>query len=256
MMITSPQLAGAARHGFFTREGGVSDGLYASLNCGTGSDDIPAHVAENRGRAASSLGVHVDRLVTPYQVHSADVAVVDRDWKMGSRPEVDALVTREAGIALGVVTADCVPVMLYDQTQQVVAALHAGWKGTLAGIVSNTVAAMVSLGATPGTISAAVGPCIAQPSYEVGDELFQAFTSANPEWTSFFVTSDREGHHRFDLGGVVSACLGASDISDIDLMQHDTYADESRFFSFRRTTHRHEPYYGRQLSAIVLEVSR
>jgi len=256
MMITSPQLVGAERHGFFTREDGVSDGLYASLNCGSGSDDNPAHVEENRQRAALALGVTGDQLITPYQVHSADVAVVGPDWQLGHRPKVDALVTRESGIALGVVTADCVPVILYDQAHQVAGVLHAGWKGTLAGIVGNTVEAMVSLGATPGAINAAIGPCIAQPSYEVGDEIFQAFTRVNSEWGTYFVDSGREGHHRFDLAGVVASCLTTADISLIDQLQHDTYADEARFFSFRRTTHRHEADYGRQLSAIVLEASR
>lgn len=258
MRRLSPLLADGVQHGFFTREGGVSAGIYASLNCGTGSSDNANNVVENRRRACADLGVTPDKLVTPYQIHSARTVVIDEYlgdeyWKNGDRPEADSLVTRLPGIAIGIVTADCVPVLLHDSTHQVIGALHAGWKGTLGGVVASTIDAMVSIGAARANIAAAIGPCIAQVSYEVGPEIFETFTEQDQKWADHFVPSDRADHYRFDLAGVVHAKLAAQSITNVHQLDHDTYAEDALFFSYRRTTHKNEPDYGRQLSAIVLD---
>ncbi|TDI59819.1 MAG: peptidoglycan editing factor PgeF [Alphaproteobacteria bacterium] len=253
MKQKSDVLTGPVQHGFFTRAGGVSSGIYAGLNCGLGSDDNQDLVIENRRRVAASLGVPLAHLVTPFQIHSPDVVIMDAIVGTDDRPHADALVTQVPGLALGIVTADCVPVLLHDQSNSTVAALHAGWKGTLAGIVQNTIAAMQSLANEQSIICAAIGPCIAQPSYEVGPEVLAAFTAEDNSWSSYFKPSDRPDHYRFDLGGAVTALLDRSGVASIDRINHDTYAREAQYYSYRRTTHRGESDCGRQLSAIVLE---
>ena len=252
-MITSLLLdQPSIRHGFFTRKDGVSDGIYASLNVGVGSQDDPSHVAENRFRAAAMLDATSDQLFTPYQIHSPDAVLVDDAADLEDRPRADALVTRRRDIVIGIVTADCVPVLLADPASGVVAALHAGWKGTLAGIVPNTVATMEQAGADKGKICAAIGPCIAQASYEVGPEVQAQFTDANPARASLFAPSTRPGHFMFNLAGAVADNLRDAGVQHIDQIAHATYAMDEDYFSYRRATHLAEPDYGRQLSAIRL----
>ena len=252
MMVQSTLLAGNIRHGFFTRDGGVSAGIYAGLNCGIGSADDQELVAENRRRATAAVGTTPDDLVTPYQTHSTDVAIITEKTP-GQRPDADALVTQMPGIALGIVTADCVPILFHDPASGTIAAVHAGWKGTLGGIINNTIDTMVALGAQAPSIRAAIGPCIAQASYEIGPEVHDAFTRIDASDGQFFTPSDREGHFQFDLGGVVAKRLAQAGLDKIDRLPHDTYAEEALFYSYRRATHRGESEYGRQLSAIVLE---
>ncbi len=237
-------------HGFFTRRGGVSRGVYRSLNVGLGSGDDPAHVAENRARAMRALGA--DALATPYQVHGAAVHVLtERADETAPPPRADAMVTTRRGIAIGVVTADCVPVLLADAGAGVIAAAHAGWRGALAGICSATVSAMEGLGARRARIRAAIGPAIAQGSYEVGPEVRDAFLAALPPASRFFATAEG-GRYLFDLPGLVASRLAALGLDAIETLACDTYAGADRFFSYRRSTHRGETDYGRQLSAIAL----
>ncbi len=251
--LEAPALEAAPglRHGFFTREGGVSGGLCASLNCGFGSDDAACDVAENRRRAARALGAAADRLVTVYQVHGTDVVTVDTPWQPGNSPRADGMVTRRPGLVLGILTADCAPVLLADAEAGVVGACHAGWRGALDGIVDATIAAMVALGAQPARIRAAIGPCIAQLSYQVGPEFRAAFTAADPAHDGFFA-ADAGDRSRFDLEGFVSARLAAAGIGESSAFGLDTCADEARLFSYRRATLAGEPDYGRLLSAITL----
>ncbi|UYO43982.1 peptidoglycan editing factor PgeF [Rhodopseudomonas palustris] len=253
MIITSPLLGAAPRlrHAFFTREGGVSDGIYAGLNGGIGSNDDPAKVAENRRRMAEALGVTPERFLTVYQVHSPDVAVAEAPWDQASRPKADAIVTRTPGLAIGVTTADCGPILFADPTAQVIGAAHAGWKGALTGVLESTLDEMERLGAQRSRVVAAIGPLIRQPSYEVGAEFVARFTAANPAYAAFFTKAERPGHAMFDLGGFIRMRLEAAGVGMIDDLGIDTYPDE-RFFSYRRTTHRSEPDYGRHVHAIVL----
>jgi len=244
-------LAGV-RHGFFTRAGGVSGGIYASLNCGLGSGDDPAAVAENRRRAARALGVAADHLITAYQVHGTDVATVDRPWQPDERPKVDGLVSRTAGIALGVLAADCAPVLFADAEAGVIGACHAGWRGALSGIVEATVAAMVRLGADRARIGAALGPCIAQKSYEVGPEFRANFVAADATNSAFFIDSVRAGRFMFDLPGYVLGRIARAGLARIGHVALDTCTEETRLFSYRRTTLRGEADFGRGLSAIAL----
>ena len=237
------------RHGFFTREGGVSKGHYASLNCGFGSGDEPARVAENRARIAGRLAVPAGHLVTVYQIHSPDVVVAGRPWQPGDAPQADAMVTNQPGLALGILTADCVPVLFADPAARVIGAAHAGWKGARGGVVASTVAAMVKLGAKPERIVAAIGPCIAQDSYEVGPEFPGQFEAGD---AGFFKPSVKPGHHMFDIGGLVEKRLTEQGIASVRRCPADTAAEEERFFSYRRATLRGEPVYGRGLSVIVL----
>jgi len=239
-------------HGFFAREGGVSDGIYASLNAGIGSDDHPDRVAENRARMARAVGVCPDRLLTPYQVHSPDVVVVDAAWAPDQRPRADALVTKEPGLAIAVTTADCGPILLADETAGVVAAAHAGWRGAAAGVIEATIAAMERCGADRERIIAALGPMIRQQSYEVGPEFVVDFTRQDPANARFFATAARDDHALFDLAAYVAARLAAAGIRHIEDTGHCTYSDPARFFSYRRSTHRRESDYGRHLSAIAL----
>ncbi len=255
MSGAAPIRAGAldlrgVRHGFFTREGGVSEGIYAGLNCGRGSKDDPAHAEENRKRAMAALGAAAGDLVTSYQVHSPDVLTVDGPWP-GETPKGDALVTATPGLVLGIVTADCGPVLLADTEAGVIGAAHAGWRGALSGVIENTVAAMTELGADPARIAAAVGPCIAQPSYEVGREFYDAFVDANEDYDRFFIPGAGD-RLQFDLKAFCAGRLNAAGVETVEVLPHDTCADEARFYSNRRAVHRGEGDYGRLLSAIVL----
>jgi polyphenol oxidase len=251
-MILSPGLAALprVRHAFFTRENGVSQGIYASLNGGQGSKDDPAHVAENRRRMAAAL--EAPALVTAYQIHSATAVTATEPWTREAAPRADAIVTNQPNLAVGVGIADCGPVLLADGHVGVVGAVHAGWRGALDGIVEATVAKMEELGARRGNIAAAIGPLIRQPSYEVGDDFVDRFRTADPAYENFFVPSSRAGHAMFDLPGFISLRLTQSGISAIHDLDLDTYTDETRFFSYRRATHRGEPDYGRLIAAIAL----
>lgn len=253
--IRSPELdrfAGAGvRHGFFTRAGGVSQGLYRGLNTGVGSQDRPEHVAENRRRVASSLGVEPDRLVTLYQVHSADALVVRAPFA-GPRPKADAMVTDRPGIALGVLAADCGPVLFADGEAGVIGAAHAGWKGALTGILEATIEAMEGLGAQRGRIAAVLGPSISADNYEVGPEFVERFTAADAANETYFSSSPKAGHAMFDLNRYTVERLIAAGVA-ASMVGRCTYADELYFYSYRRATHRQEPDYGRQISAIALE---
>lgn len=239
-------------HGFFDRQGGVSTGIYASLNCGYGSNDDPASVRENRSRVAQVLGTDVDRLLTVYQVHSAEAVHVTAPWERGDAPKADAMATKVPGIALGVLAADCAPVLLVDPEARVVGAAHAGWKGALGGVVESVVALMETLGAKRSRIRAAVGPCIHQPAYEVGPEFRERFVQHLADNVRYFASSSRPGHWQFDLPSYVTARAAALGLDAVDRLQACTYANPERYFSFRRTTHRSEPDYGRNLSAIMI----
>ncbi|CDL00036.1 conserved protein of unknown function [Magnetospirillum gryphiswaldense MSR-1 v2] len=241
------------RHGFFTREGGVSTGLYTSLNCGPGSADQPAAVAENRGRAMAMMDLPETALVTVHQAHTADVVTVTGPWAEGSRPTADAMVTTVPGLALGILTADCAPVLLADRKNGIVAAAHAGWKGAIGGVLENTIARMVELGAKPKNIVGAIGPCIGQRSYEVGPDFPAAFLAENADNADFFAPSRRDGHFLFDLPGYVSRKLARLGLIDVTRVPADTCRDGARFFSYRRATLNNEPDYGRQVSVIVRE---
>jgi len=238
-------------HGFFTREGGVSTGIYASLNCGLGSGDDPAHVAANRARCAGTLGVDPAGLVTAYQVHGIAVAEVTAPWAPGNGPKADAMVTTRRGTALGILTADCTPILLADARAGVIGAAHAGWKGAKAGVMDAVVAAMVALGARRADIVAAIGPVIAPASYEVGPEFRQAFLDDDPAAAVFFHDGPR-GRPHFNLPGFVVHRLERLGLAGIDRVEADTCADAGRFFSYRRSCLNGEPDYGRQLSAIAL----
>ncbi len=240
------------RHAFFTREGGVSDGLYAGLNGGLGSHDDPANVAENRRRMAAQMGVTPERFLSLWQTHSSDAVAVTGPWQGGSRPRADALVTRTEGLSIGVTAADCGPILLVDPNARVIGAVHAGWKGALTGIVESTVDAMEKLGAERGGIVAAIGPLIRQHSYEVGGEFVERFLEADAENAMFFIPSTRQGHAMFDLAGFLRMRLENAGVLMIDDIGVDTYSDE-RFYSYRRSVHRREPDYGRHVHAIALE---
>jgi polyphenol oxidase len=253
-MLTSLLLSAAPgiRHAFFTREGGVSEGIYAGLNGGLGSDDVPAHVAENRRRMADAIGVPQTHFLSLHQVHSPDVVVVTEPWG-SSRPKADAMVTQTPGISLGVTAADCAPVLMVDPRAEIIGAAHAGWKGALTGVLESTLDAMERLGAHRGDVVAALGPMIRQRNYEVGMEFVERFEQADADNARFFASASRTGHAMFDLGGYIHARLsraGALMVDDLDLC---TYADEANFFSYRRSVHRKEPDYGRHVHAIVLE---
>ena len=251
--ILAPELAVAGvSHGFFTRQGGVSEGVYASLNGGIGSRDDRGAVLENRRRMAETLGVAADNFLVPYQVHSALAEAVTVPFDESSRPRCDALVTRVPGLALGVTGADCGVVLFADPEARVIGAAHAGWKGALGGVLEATVEAMLGLGARKAAIRAVLGPTIGQPSYEVGPEFRDRFAAADEDYGRFFVPSAQPGHHLFDLPGFIVARLQGWGIGHVDDLGLDTYADETRFFSYRRATHRGEPDYGRLIAAIAL----
>lgn len=253
MMLTAETLAlPGIRHAFFTRQGGVSSGVYESLNGGTGSRDSPAQVAENRARMAAALGTASDQLLTVYQTHSADVVTVTAPWPQTARPRADALVTCVPTLAIGVTTADCGPVLLADPQARVIGAAHAGWRGALSGVVEATVKAMEQLGARPAHLRAALGPLIRQRSYEVGPDLIARFAAEDPASTPFFAPAPRPGHAQFDLAGYIAARLRRAGVVRIGDVGRCTYAEAALFFSYRRTTHRGESDYGRHISAIAL----
>jgi YfiH family protein len=252
-VIRAETLAGIS-HGFLGRRGGVSVGEVAGLNVGIGSGDDPRAVEENRARAAAAV-LPGAPLVTVYQVHSPHCASVTEPWAHAERPHADALVTNRPGVLLGILTADCAPVLLADRAAGVIGAAHAGWKGALGGVIANTVAAMSALGADPARIAAAIGPCIGQASYEVDDGFRTRFIGEaagdDGENASFFAPGE-PGHHHFDLEGYVAARLAATGITRIEPLGLDTYAAPERFFSFRRATHRGEAAYGREIALIAL----
>ena len=247
--LTARGLQGV-RHGFLGRRGGVSQGLCSGLNVGWGSADDRAAIDENRRRAVAAVAPGA-QLVTVHQVHSADALYTAAPFPDESRPPADAIVTDRPGLVLGILTADCAPVLLADAEAGVVAAGHAGWKGALAGVVESTVAEMERRGASRGRIAAAVGPCIARRSYEVDDAFLRRFAGADPEHERFF-SPGRAGHHQFDLEGFVVSRLAAAGLGRIEALGEDTYSQPGRFFSYRRATHRREPDYGRQISLIAL----
>ncbi len=253
MMLGSSLLAAVpgVRHAFFTSEGGVSEGVYASLNGGPGSNDDPAKVTENRARMAAQMGVTADRFLTLHQIHSPDAVVATEPWN-GSRPKADALVSNTEGLSIGVTTADCGPVLFVDPHARVIGAAHAGWKGALTGILESTIDAMEKLGAIRGGIVAAIGPLIRQHSYEVGAEFVERFLDADAEYARFFLPGERDGHAMFDLAGLIRLRLENAGILMIDDLGIDTYSDE-RCFSYRRSVHRKEADYGRHVHAIALE---
>lgn len=252
--IEAPRLArhSGVAHGFFTRHGGVSEGLYASLNCGAGSKDEPRRVAENRARAAAALETAPDRLISAYQVHSARAIVADGPWPGGKRPEADGIVTATPGVALGVLTADCAPVLFSDPEARVIGAAHAGWRGALSGVLEATVAAMEGLGAQRHRIVAALGPTIGPGAYEVGPDFEDRFIEEDAGHARFFRRVTPESRPLFDLPAFVMARLAALGLAGSESLAICTYERESEFFSFRRTTHRGEADYGRQISAILL----
>jgi len=239
-------------HAFFTRAGGVSQGVYATLNGGVGSRDAPDAVAENRFRMAAALGVAADRLAVPYQVHSPDAIVISEHWAPNARPRCDGVATATRGLALGVTGADCGMILFADPAARVVGAAHAGWKGALLGVVEATIAAMERLGARRGSVAAALGPCIARESYEVGPEFVATFIEAGEATERFFAPSRRPGHAMFDLKAYIADRTARAGVGRFEDLGLDTYADETRFFSYRRTTHRREPDYGRLVAAIAL----
>jgi YfiH family protein len=253
MMTASPLLSAipGLRHAFFSREGGVSGGIYAGLNGGLGSGDDPASVAENRRRMAEQMGVGPEHFLSVWQIHSPDAVVVSGPWQGTARPRADAMVTRTEGLAIGVTTADCGPILFVDPNARVIGAAHAGWKGALTGIVESTVDAMEKLGAERSGIVAAIGPLIRQHSYEVGGEFVERFMEHDAENALFFVPSTREGHAMFDLAGFVRTRLENAGVLIIDDTGIDTYSDE-RFYSYRRSVHRKESDYGRHVHAIAL----
>ena len=254
MIFTSSRLAQlpGLRHAFFSRADGVSEGIYAGLNGGLGSNDNPDHVAENRRRMATTMGVDPEHFLTVWQVHSPDVVTVTGPWATADRPHADALVTNVPGLALGVTTADCGPVLFADPRARVIGAAHAGWKGAFTGVLESTIEAMEKLGADRADMVVAIGPLIRQPSYEVGAEFVARFTDADPDFARFFIAGERADHAMFDLAGFIRMRLTGSGITAIDDTGIDTYPDE-RLFSYRRSVHRKEPDYGRQIHAIVLD---
>ena len=252
--LTCPALSQVkgVQHGFFGRNGGVSSGLYRSLNCGYGSGDDIASVAQNRALVAGALHVEAAALCTAYQIHSANVVPIQHPWHWSDAPQADAIVTNEPGIALGILTADCVPVLFADGEHYVIAAAHAGWKGAFGGVIENTLDAMLTLGAKRESIIATIGPAIAQGSYEVGAEFHDRFIKQDSANSLYFIHGARPEHYLFDLKAYVKDRLRNAEISQVHMLSNDTCAQEEDFFSFRRATLRGESVYGRQFSAITL----
>lgn len=242
-----------ARHGFFTREGGVSNGLYESLNGGLGSQDDLAHVTENRSRMAKELGLEPTQLLSLYQIHSADVVTVMTAWSVLERPKADGMVTNKKHLALAIGTADCGPVLLIDDRAGVIGACHAGWKGALTGVIDATVAAMEKLGAQRSDIRATLGPTISREAYEVGSDFVSQFEAKDKDGLRFFSPGKSEDKQQFDLPAYIGHRINRAGIQQFHDLALCTYRDEKRFFSFRRTTHRNENDYGRLIAAIVLK---
>ena len=252
--IESPLLAAlpGIRHGFFTRQGGVSEGIYAELNCGPGSADDPAAVRENRARVAGHLGGQHDDVATLYQIHSGDAVAIDALTTPDNRPKADGVVTNVPGLVIGILTADCGPVLFADAEAKVVGAAHAGWRGAVGGVLAATVAQMEKLGARRERIVAAVGPCINQQSYEVGPDFEATLLEGCPDNSRFLARAEPNSKAHFDLPGFIVSQLDKLGLAQIERKSPCTYVNESQFFSFRRSTHRSEPDYGRQISAIVV----
>lgn len=251
--LQSPLLAdGEDRiaHGFFGRAGGVSEGLYSGLNVGLGSQDSPASIHENRARVAGWFDRPAEDLATLFQIHSPDVVSIDRR-NAAERPKADGQVTATPGVVLGILTADCGPVLFADPEAGVIGAAHAGWKGAFDGVLENTIGAMIALGARRERIKASLGPSISQRSYEVGPEFVERFVARDLQWERFFAPSQKHGHSMFDLPGLTISRLRAAGV-EAENLDICTYADETTYFSYRRTTHRQEPDYGRQISAIMI----
>ncbi|PCJ60157.1 MAG: polyphenol oxidase [Rhodospirillaceae bacterium] len=253
-MLTHPSFQGLARiaHGFFTREGGTSEGIYASLNCGPGSNDTPSHVAENRRRTMDRLGLPRDGLVTASQVHGTHVHFVTGPFNPARPIEADGLVTKTTGLAIGILTADCAPVLLADPDRGIVGAAHAGWRGAKTGVLEAVLAEMVGQGARLAHIQAVIGPCIGQQSYEVAPGFPDPFLAEDPDNARFFQGTPA-GRFRFDLGAYVEARLRGAGVIKPTRIDADTYCEPARFFSYRRATHKGEPDYGRVLSAIAIQ---
>jgi YfiH family protein len=239
-------------HGFFTRKGGVSVGIYDSLNCGYGSGDSLKNVRENRERVAEMLGVDGGELCTASQIHSTKAVIVQETWQVSHAPVADALVTNQAGIAIGVLTADCLPILFVDAKNGVIAAAHAGWKGAFAGIIESTLKAMQQLGAENEHILATIGPAIAEQSYEVGAEFYQNFVAQNAENEGFFAPYLSANSYLFNLPAYGKHRLEKSGITQINIIAKDTFSNDNEFFSYRRSCKRGEPAYGRQISAIMM----
>jgi polyphenol oxidase len=253
MMLQAPTLAlPGIRHAFFTRQGGVSTGFYASLNGGIGSADSSANVGDNRARMAAALGVAPRRFVSAFQIHSPQVIVATEPWPAEARPRADGIVTRIPGLGIGVTTADCGPVLFAEPRAGVIGAAHAGWRGALAGVIEATVAAMERLGAARDQIRAALGPMIRQRNYEVGPDLIERFAADDPAAKPFFAPAARPGHGLFDLAGYIAARLRRAGLDHVEDLGACTYADPELFFSYRRATHRGEADYGRHVNAIAL----
>lgn len=240
------------KHGFFTRQGGASAGIYRSLNCGFGSKDDEAAVAENRARVAGYFGIEADYLHTVYQVHGRDVVELTGPWRREQATRADAMVSRTPGVALGVLAADCTPVLLADPQAGVVGAAHAGWRGALAGVTDAVIDAMADLGARRERVRAAIGPCIGKDSYEVGPEFRQEFLAVEAVNKTYFRPAARAGHYFFDLPGYVAARLAAARIGAVERHDINTYANDERCFSYRRSVHRQEADYGRAISVIMV----
>src|SRR4051812_3353599 len=254
MFIETPELSShsGVRHAFFTRQGGVSEGVYASLNGGLGSSDDRARVAENRRRITAQLSLPAEALVSVHQVHSPDVVVVERPWRREARPRVDGMVTALPGLALGITTADCGPVLFADPEAGIVGACHAGWRGALTGVLEATLDAMEALGARRDQVIAVLGPTIGPNAYEVGAEFVEQFRAPEAAHERLFRPAAREGHAMFDLPAFIGARLTAAGVGEFADLGLCTYSDEERFFSYRRATHRGEPDYGRLISAVAL----
>lgn len=244
---------GSIKHGFFTREGGNSSGIYASLNCGRGSNDDPKAVEKNRQDISGYFGIASHQLISPHQVHSANVIGVTEAFPSANIPRVDGLVTATPRLALGILTADCGPILFADEKSRVIGACHSGWKGAIGGVIQNTIGKMEDLGARRTSITAVLGPVISQEAYEVGPEFKENFITEATENKIYFRSSSRAEHFMFDLETFIIDILVQQELHHIESMNICTYGDEDRFFSYRRSTHRSEPDYGRQLSAICLE---
>lgn len=256
-MITSKILSPhtGIKHAFFGRQGGVSQGIYQSLNCGFFSDDAKADIEKNRAICASKIDVSPDHLVTLCQCHSNKVEIITSSSHLPLHAEADALVTAIPGLALGILSADCAPVLFYASDIHAIAAAHAGWRGALNGVVENTLDALFDMGAQPGSIYAAIGPCIHQQSYEVGPEFVESFLQTRPAYKKYFIPSERTGHSLYDNSHFIKDRLTEKGITHIEILPFNTYTQPDRFFSFRRSVHTNEPDYGRQLSVITLAQS-
>jgi len=247
--------SGGIAHGFFARQGGYSTGIYDSLNCGNGSDDDPENVARNQTRVSEYLGVPLTKLLTLYQIHSNKTVNVTQSWNAAERPKADAMVTDTPGLALGILTADCAPVLFAAPESGVIGAAHAGWQGALSGVIENTVKVMAARGAAPASITAMIGPCIGQSSYQVGPEFRTRFTEADENYATFFAPSadtSRPDHWQFDLKSFVEFKLHSAGVGSISAMGLCSYANAENLFSYRRSVHRGEQDYGRNISAITL----